>query len=264
MQRSLCSTSASGAALLPGSAATGRLRCVRPVMQAAATSSGASSSTAHAANGTGAKGSGTQFLRPHLLKLAPYTPIEPFEVLSARYGRKPEDIVKLDANENPYGPPPEVRAALANMAFPHVYPDPETRALRAALAKMHDIPVEHLLVGWLWGGTTAAAVVVGNSAEHAAAVGWHGSTQPKREAGGTSANSRQGCMLRELHARVWTLILLTSQFDAWAFAPLCPMRTPSRTIAARQRSHLTCLPACILSPNCASLALFCAGGVRCR
>jgi histidinol-phosphate aminotransferase len=91
--------------------------------------------------------SASSFLRPHLLKMAPYTPIEPFEVLSARYGRKPEDIIKLDANENPYGPPPEVRAALATMAFPHIYPDPETRQLRAALAKMNDVPVEHLLVG---------------------------------------------------------------------------------------------------------------------
>ncbi|KAG1657485.1 hypothetical protein FOA52_001400 [Chlamydomonas sp. UWO 241] len=33
------------------------------------------------------------------------------------------------------------------MSFPHIYPDPETRMLRRALAKMHDIPVEHLLVG---------------------------------------------------------------------------------------------------------------------
>jgi histidinol-phosphate aminotransferase len=95
----------------------------------------------------------TQFLRPHLLKLAPYTPIEPFEILSARYGRSPQDIVKLDANENPYGPPPEVLEALANMPFPHIYPDPETRRLRAALAEWNDIPKEHLLVrlracGW--------------------------------------------------------------------------------------------------------------------
>lgn len=88
----------------------------------------------------------TQFLRPHLLKLAAYTPIEPFEILSSRYGRSPQDIVKLDANENPYGPPPEVREALANMPFPHIYPDPETRRLRKALAEWNDIPMEHLLV----------------------------------------------------------------------------------------------------------------------
>lgn len=95
----------------------------------------------------------TQFLRPHLLKLAPYTPIEPFEVLSARYGKSPQEIVKLDANENPYGPPPEVLEALANMQFPHIYPDPETRRLRAALAEWNNIPAEHLLV------SDAAAVV---------------------------------------------------------------------------------------------------------
>lgn len=100
------------------------------------------------ANGATIKagGSGTQFLRPHLLKLAAYTPIEPFEILSQRYGLKPEQIVKLDANENPYGPPPEVLAALGSMSFPHIYPDAETRQLRAALAEIHDIPKEHLLV----------------------------------------------------------------------------------------------------------------------
>lgn len=95
---------------------------------------------------TGENTSSSRFLRPHLLRMAPYTPIEPFEVLSARYGRKAEDIIKLDANENPYGPPPEVRTALANMAFPHIYPDPETRALRRALSEAHNIPMEHLLV----------------------------------------------------------------------------------------------------------------------
>jgi hypothetical protein len=100
----------------------------------------------------------TQFLRPHLLKLAAYTPIEPFEILSARYGRAPQDIVKLDANENPYGPPPEVAAALGSMPFPHIYPDPESRRLRAALAEWNDIPKEHLLVG--------AARVTGWRARH--------------------------------------------------------------------------------------------------
>ena len=86
------------------------------------------------------------FIRPHLRKLAAYTPIEPFEVLSKRLGRDAIDIVKLDANENPYGPPPEVLEALGSMPFPNIYPDPETRRLRAALAEANNIPAENLLV----------------------------------------------------------------------------------------------------------------------
>lgn len=77
----------------------------------------------------------------------PYTPIEPFEVLSARLGRPAEEIVKLDANENPYGPSPLARQALANLAFPHIYPDPESRALRSGLSAFTGLPVEYLLAG---------------------------------------------------------------------------------------------------------------------
>src|SRR5512138_570857 len=77
----------------------------------------------------------------------PYTPIEPFEVLSARLGRPPEQIVKLDPNENPYGPSPRARQALAELAFPHIYPDPESRALRQALAEFTGLPVDNLLAG---------------------------------------------------------------------------------------------------------------------
>jgi histidinol-phosphate aminotransferase len=85
--------------------------------------------------------------RPHLESLPPYTPIEPFEVLSQRMGCDPQDIIKLDANENPYGPSPHVRQALAEMPFPHIYPDPESRALRHALAQFTDVPENYLLAG---------------------------------------------------------------------------------------------------------------------
>ena len=67
-------------------------------------------------------------------------------MLSRRLGRDPKDIVKLDANENPYGPPPEVAQALGSLAFPHVYPDPECRALREKLAEMNNTPKENILV----------------------------------------------------------------------------------------------------------------------
>lgn len=86
-------------------------------------------------------------IRKHLESLPPYTPIEPFEVLSARLGRTPDQIIKLDANENPYGPLPAVREALGSMDFPHIYPDPESRALRKSLEKFTSVPEEYLLAG---------------------------------------------------------------------------------------------------------------------
>ena len=89
----------------------------------------------------------TSLIRPHIASMEPYTPIVPFEVLSARLGRAPQDIVKLDANENPYGPSPKVRAALANLEYPHIYPDPASTALRAALARDTGVPMENLLAG---------------------------------------------------------------------------------------------------------------------
>ena len=73
-------------------------------------------------------------LRPDVAGLEEYTPILPFEVLSEQLGRRPEEIVKLDANENPYGPAPAVREALTAFPFYHIYPDPEQRHLRAALS----------------------------------------------------------------------------------------------------------------------------------
>ena len=55
--------------------------------------------------------------------------------------------MKLDANENPYGPPPQVLEALGSMDFPHIYPDPECRRLRSLLADYVGVPAENLLVG---------------------------------------------------------------------------------------------------------------------
>lgn len=87
------------------------------------------------------------FVRPDITAMEPYTPIVPFEVLSERLGRRPEDITKLDANENPYGPPPGALAALASASYYHIYPDPEAGALRHALAAYTGLPVKRLLAG---------------------------------------------------------------------------------------------------------------------
>jgi histidinol-phosphate aminotransferase len=87
------------------------------------------------------------FIRPHLTNLKPYTPILPFEVLSQQLGRQPHDIIKLDANENPYGPSPLVAQALAEAPYLHIYPDPESRELRAALAEYTGVAADYLLAG---------------------------------------------------------------------------------------------------------------------
>jgi histidinol-phosphate aminotransferase len=89
----------------------------------------------------------TALIRPDVASMQPYVPILPFEVLSAQLGRPPEQITKLDANENPYGPSPKVRQALAALPYPHIYPDPESRLLRAALSDYVQLPMEYLLAG---------------------------------------------------------------------------------------------------------------------
>ena len=79
--------------------------------------------------------------------MEPYTPIFPFDVLAERLGRAPEDIIKIDANENPYGPSPRVKQALANLEYTHIYPDPDSRVLRRALSAFTGLPEENLLAG---------------------------------------------------------------------------------------------------------------------
>jgi len=86
-------------------------------------------------------------VRPHILDMPAYEPILPLEVLSNQLGLPVERLVKLDANENPYGPLPEVRQALAELPYAHIYPDPESRELRQVLAQYHAVPAENLLVG---------------------------------------------------------------------------------------------------------------------
>jgi histidinol-phosphate aminotransferase len=88
-----------------------------------------------------------RLFRPELVTMQPYTPIHPFEVVSERLGRAPEQIVKLDANENPYGPSPRAVAAMAGYPWLHIYPDPQSSELRAALAEYTGVPAERILAG---------------------------------------------------------------------------------------------------------------------
>lgn len=87
------------------------------------------------------------FIRRQIQEMPPYEPVLPFEILSQQLGFPPEQLVKLDANENPYGPLPAVSEALKNIPYAHIYPDPESRLLRQALSDYHDIPADNILTG---------------------------------------------------------------------------------------------------------------------
>jgi histidinol-phosphate aminotransferase len=86
-------------------------------------------------------------VRPAIAELEPYTPILPLDVLAERLGLPVERLVKLDANENPYGPSPRALAALAAENHYHIYPDPGHTRLREALAEYTGQPAAAIICG---------------------------------------------------------------------------------------------------------------------
>ena len=81
---------------------------------------------------------GKDFLRPHILDLDPYTPILPINIIAGsiqplylyfltlvnileQLGMNMDDIAKLDANENPYGPSTGVKLNLNTIIFNFVF-----------------------------------------------------------------------------------------------------------------------------------------------
>jgi histidinol-phosphate aminotransferase len=87
-----------------------------------------------------------RFLRPDLDELEEYVPVKPLDVLAAEIGVPVGQLVKLDANENLYGPIPEVVEAVAKADF-HIYPDPGSTALREAIADYAGVRPEQIVAG---------------------------------------------------------------------------------------------------------------------
>ena len=88
-----------------------------------------------------------KLVRPELVTMKSYTPIEPTEVLGRRADLAAGRIVKLDGNENPYGCSPKVYQALATYPYYHNYPDPEQRELREALEEYTGLGRQHIVCG---------------------------------------------------------------------------------------------------------------------
>ena len=84
---------------------------------------------------------------PHIRRLTTYEGVEPTEVMAQRAGIPADKVIRLNGNENPYGPSPGVEEALG--AFPNFnhYPDPEQRKLREVLADYLEAPAERIVAG---------------------------------------------------------------------------------------------------------------------
>jgi histidinol-phosphate aminotransferase len=87
-----------------------------------------------------------KLMRPHMVKIATYHGVDPSEQLAKDAGIRPEDVIRLNANENPYGPLDKIKAAITNLPV-NLYPDPNQRKLRAALSEYTGQPAERIMLG---------------------------------------------------------------------------------------------------------------------
>lgn len=87
-----------------------------------------------------------RFVRPDFVDLEEYEPVKPLEVLAREIGVPVGQLVKLDANENLYGPRPEIRDAVAAADF-HIYPDPSSSDLRAAIGRYLNVDAAQIVAG---------------------------------------------------------------------------------------------------------------------
>jgi histidinol-phosphate aminotransferase len=89
-----------------------------------------------------------QLAPDHIRQIAPYVPGKPVEELARELALDPATIVKLASNENPRGPGPRVRAAIAATVGELArYPDGNGYALRSALAQRLGIGIDRLVLG---------------------------------------------------------------------------------------------------------------------
>jgi len=82
----------------------------------------------------------SSFWNPDLKNLSPYIPGEQ---------PKHEKLVKLNTNESPYGPSPKALNAIVeatNDAL-RLYPDPDAKELKEAIARCYGLSPKHVFVG---------------------------------------------------------------------------------------------------------------------
>ncbi len=86
-----------------------------------------------------------KLIRPELINFSGYAASQSPETLKGKVNVLPEEIIKLDANENPYGCSLGVQQALAEYADLNVYPDAGQQELRRQLQEYSGVPAQQIV-----------------------------------------------------------------------------------------------------------------------
>jgi histidinol-phosphate aminotransferase len=88
-----------------------------------------------------------KLIRKELLAFGGYSAAASPEVLEGKIEVAAKDMVKIDANENPYGCSPRVNKALAHYPQFNIYPDDGQEKLRSLLAGYAGVDAKYIVAG---------------------------------------------------------------------------------------------------------------------
>ena len=88
-----------------------------------------------------------KLIRKELLSFGGYSAAASPEVLEGKIEVAAKDMVKIDANENPYGCSPRVNKALAQYPQFHIYPDDGQEKLRQSIAGYAGVDKKRIVAG---------------------------------------------------------------------------------------------------------------------
>ena len=87
-----------------------------------------------------------KFINQHILDLKKYDPVDSDKKLAEEFGLKEKDIIRLNANENPYGPWEGLEDSFSEIKL-NVYPDSNQDLLRESLSKYTGLNKDQIVAG---------------------------------------------------------------------------------------------------------------------
>jgi histidinol-phosphate aminotransferase len=88
-----------------------------------------------------------KMIRVDMSRFTAYSAAKSPDVIARKLGISEADIIKLDANENPYGCSPVVRKRMAEYPYFYIYPDSNQTELRESLSQYAGLGTEYLVAG---------------------------------------------------------------------------------------------------------------------